>query len=355
MEIPLPHAVFSGPNVWEDFEVFLHDKGYLNSKIFILVDANSHENCLPTFLGHCGHIENIEILEIEPGEASKCLEIAQQLWATLAELGAHRKTLLINLGGGMITDLGGFLAATYMRGIPFVNIPTSLLGMVDAAWGGKTGIDFLGFKNQIGTFTFPVAVCLSGEFLETLPDWELVAGFAEMLKHGLIADASHFYELAALLDQGFDAVPQHIIENSAAIKAKIVAADTHEKNLRMLLNAGHTVGHALESLGWMQERDWLHGEAVAAGLLCEGYIAQELGMLTAPSFQILKKVIGQHFPKLPFEEADIPFLLQAIQHDKKSAGATVQLPLLTGIGTVEIVAVDDKDLLVRALNFYRQM
>lgn len=352
MKTPLPHAVFSGPPIWEDFEVFLHDKGFLNSKIFILVDSHTHEHCLPVLLGHCGHIADIEILEIEPGEASKCLEITQQLWAAMAELGAHRKTLLINLGGGMISDLGGFIASTYMRGIPFVNIPTSLLAMVDAAWGGKTGIDFLGLKNQIGTFNFPEAICLSPEFLETLPERELLAGFAEIIKHGLIADAGHFYDATALLETGFEEFPLSLLEKSVTIKAKIVAADAQEKNQRMLLNAGHTIGHALESFGWANNCDWLHGEAVAAGLLCEAFVAHQKEMIALADLQTITQTIVAHFPCLPFDAADFSAIMNVLKQDKKSDGAAVKTPLLTAIGQSEIVTIQDFEVFYPALEYY---
>lgn len=353
MQLPLPHAVFSGPNVWEDFELFLHAQGYLQKKIFVLCDANTHEHCLPILLGNCGFLIDLEILEVDPGEENKCVEVAQQLWEALTELEADRNSLLINLGGGVVTDLGGFVAAVFKRGIPFVNIPTSLLGMTDAAWGGKTGIDLQNFKNQIGTFTYPVAVCLDPEFLETLPARELAAGWAELLKHGIIASKSHFDSLVAYLQSpDFEAVNE-LIADSVAIKAAIVAADVQEQNVRMLLNAGHTIGHALETYGLNHQHNWLHGEAVAAGLLCEAYIAHEMQFLTSQDFQKIAQLVLQYFPILNFPASAIDEIVATITHDKKRRGHQIKMPIVKEIGQASMHNIENFALFNAALHYYR--
>ena len=218
------------------------------SKIFILVDENTHEYCLPTLLGNLETTASFEIIEIEEGEQSKNINTAVQLWEILTEFSADRHSLLICLGGGVVTDIGGFIASTYKRGIPFIYLPTTLLAMADAAVGGKTGIDHLFLKNIIGTFAEPKQIFLFADYLRTLPFPQLKSGFAEMLKHGLIADAGHWQELISIENElSTEKIAPYLLQ-SAELKQKIVQKDFHEKHIRKILNFGHTVGHAVESL-----------------------------------------------------------------------------------------------------------
>ena len=212
------------------------------SKLFILCDENTHEYCLPILLPNMEINCPFEIIEIEAGEEMKTIETATQLWEILTEFEADRKALLLNLGGGVITDLGGFVASTYKRGIKFINLPTSLLGMCDASIGGKTGIDHQFIKNIVGTFALPERIFVFSNFLKTLPFRELKSGFAEMMKHGLIADKKHWDDLINLPEISVEHIQPHI-ETSMKIKENIVHIDYQEKNIRKVLNFGHTIGH----------------------------------------------------------------------------------------------------------------
>ncbi|MGZ5196974.1 MAG: 3-dehydroquinate synthase, partial [Kaistella sp.] len=238
------------------------------SKIIVLVDENTHEYCLPVLLGNLETEIPFEIIEIEAGEDLKTIEIATQLWEILSDFEADRKALMINLGGGVITDMGGFVASTYKRGIRFINLPTTLLGMCDASIGGKTGIDHNFLKNIIGTFAVPEQIFVFPEYLKTLPFPELRSGFAEMLKHGLIADEKHWNDLISIQELSAENIFP-FIETSMKIKQNIVEQDFREQHLRKTLNFGHTVGHALESLFLQQAKPIPHGEAVVLGMIIE--------------------------------------------------------------------------------------
>ena len=242
------------------------------SKLFILVDENTHEYCLPTVLGNLETEIPFEIIEIEAGEELKTIETATQLWEILSEFEADRKSLLLNLGGGVITDLGGFVASTYKRGIPFINLPTTLLGMCDASIGGKTGIDHQFLKNIVGTFAEPQQIFVYPDFLRTLPFVELRSGFAEMLKHGLIADEKHWKDLSSIENLNPESI-YPFIETSMKIKQNVVEIDFKEQNIRKTLNFGHTIGHAVESLFLQANQLIPHGEAVALGMICETHLS----------------------------------------------------------------------------------
>lgn len=247
------------------------------SKVFILVDSNTHIVCLAKFLSHVEFYSPIEIIEIPAGESHKNINTCMQVWRSLRDLSADRKSLVINLGGGVVTDLGGFVASTFKRGIEFINVPTTLLAMVDASVGGKTGVDLDLSKNQIGTISFAKMVLIDPLFLDSLPAHEMRSGLAEMLKHGLIFDRNywnHLKDLKALKLSDLD----QLIHHSVKLKHSIVSKDPNEMGERKFLNFGHTLGHAIESycLENQKQNALLHGEAIAIGMILESYISWAL-------------------------------------------------------------------------------
>lgn len=306
------------------------------SVIFIIADTNTAQHCLPEFLAQLATGVPIEIIEIEPGESNKSIDTCIQVWHALTDLGADRKILIINLGGGVVTDLGGFVASTFKRGIDFINVPTSLLAMVDASIGGKTGVDLGALKNQVGVINNPVAVLIDTQFLETLPAQEMRSGFAEMLKHGLIYDRTYwnnFLDLTGLTTDDIGA----LVHRSAEIKNEVVVQDPAEKNIRKILNFGHTLGHAIESYFLeSRKRAILHGEAVAIGMVLEAHISFEKQLITAEEYAEIKFVIASVFEKVLFTPDDIEGITGLLVHDKKNEFGDVLFVLLEGIGKAVI-------------------
>lgn len=302
------------------------------TQLLILVDENTHEHCLPTLLGNLEIEIPFEIIEIEAGEEMKTLETAAQLWEILTEFETDRKALMINLGGGVITDMGGFIASTYKRGIPFINIPTTLLGMCDASIGGKTGIDHQFLKNIIGTFAQPEQIFVFPEFLQTLPFEELRSGFAEMLKHGLITDESHWSDLISIKEL----TPQNIfpfIERSMQIKQNVVEEDFTERNVRKTLNFGHTIGHALESLFLLKGKPIMHGEAVALGMICETRISFLQDLISEDTSNAIVSNIQKYYPHLDISEFSVEEIVNLMKNDKKNSAGNINFSLITGIGS----------------------
>lgn len=331
---------------------FISEKSF--SKIFILVDENTHEYCLPLFLANLETEISFEILEIEPGEEMKNIQTANQLWEILTEMHADRKALLINLGGGVITDMGGFVASTYKRGIQFINIPTTLLSMCDASIGGKTGIDLMNYKNMVGTFAFPEQIYFYPKFLETLPAKELKSGFAEMLKHGLIADKLHWEELIQI--QSLDALGiEKFIPNSMNIKQEIVNADCFEKNIRKTLNFGHTIGHAIESLCLEDGKPILHGEAVALGMICETHLAYLENLIDEKTSELVIHHIQRYFSFLDISSYDDSKIFDLLLNDKKNVDEKINFSLITGIGSCTFDYQCSTENITKALNFYRKL
>jgi len=331
---------------------FLQEKSF--SKIFILVDENTHEYCLPVLLGNLETDLSFEILEIEAGEEMKNIQTANHLWEILTEMQADRKALIINLGGGVITDMGGFVASTYKRGIQFINIPTTLLSMCDASIGGKTGIDLMHYKNMVGTFTFPEQIFVYPQFLDTLPFKEVRSGFAEMLKHGLIADKKHWENLIQIHKLDVESVIPHI-QTSMDIKQDVVEKDFHEKNIRKTLNFGHTIGHAVESLCLEQGNPILHGEAVAMGMICEAHLAYLEGLVSEQDSTVIIENIQRYYPYLDvsdFKDEDISALLL---NDKKNTESKINFSLLSGIGSCVFDHHCSHKHILKALDFYRKL
>lgn len=311
-------AIFCAP-LRDGFPDWLGRQRY--SRIAVVADSNTRALCLPVLLEQTGlPAADLYIVEIPAGETHKTLSTCEKVWSGMLAAQLDRKALVINLGGGVVGDLGGFCAATFKRGIDFVQAPTTLLSMTDAAIGGKTGIDFQGIKNTIGVFQQPKAVFADPVFLQTLPRRELLSGFAEVIKHALIG-APELLEQIERTEQLSVADCQAYLPASIGVKVRVVAEDPLEKGLRALLNFGHTIGHALESY-WLDSTDPLtHGEAVAAGMICETWLASGDRAYT----QKVCGLIGRFFPHRIIPETAFPRLWQMMQQDKKNAAGAVRI------------------------------
>jgi 3-dehydroquinate synthase len=325
----------------------------LYSKIFIVVDENTSEHCLPYFLSNLATEIEIEIIELEAGEIHKNITTCTEVWGVLSELGADRKSIILNLGGGVISDLGGFVACTFKRGIDFITIPTTLLGMVDAAIGGKNGVDLDHLKNQIGLISEPKAVIIDTQFLTTLPPNEMRSGLAEMLKHGLIFDTEYWNKFKNLTDLNTGHLDE-LIHRSIQIKNEIVLQDINESNIRKKLNFGHTLGHAIEShfLSKNNENTLLHGEAVAAGMILESYLSKEKKLLSQEEYQEIKYIINETFERISFSNEAIKNIISLLQFDKKNAFGEILFVLLDKIGQATINQNIDKSLIYKAFEDY---
>ncbi|RQP13224.1 MAG: 3-dehydroquinate synthase [Chryseobacterium sp.] len=321
------------------------------TKIFFLVDENTHSSCLPVLLPELVTEVPYEILEISAGEEMKTLETTAQLWEILSEFGADRHSLLINLGGGVVSDLGGFIASTFKRGFPFINIPTSLLGMVDASIGGKTGVDLNFYKNLIGTFALPEQICLYPQFLKTLTYIELRSGFAEMLKHGIVASREHWNKLSSTGVLSVESIAPYI-KDSADIKQSIVDQDFRETGIRKILNFGHTVGHAIESYFLKIGKPVPHGEAVAAGMICEAQLAREVCGLHSGEVTEIVTTIDRFYPRLSISEIPMATLIHTMQQDKKNIGSAINFSLPEAIGKCRYNVCADETAVVKALEYY---
>ncbi len=299
------------------------------SRVFVLADTNTARDCYPLLQPQ---LPAHELLTIEAGEAYKTLATCGHVWEWLTTQAADRHALLVCLGGGVVTDLGGFCAATYKRGIACAVLPTTLLAQVDAGVGGKTGVDFQGFKNHIGVFQEPAGVFIDPAFLATLPPRELRSGYAEIIKHTLIADAAAFQQLHGL-DVATVADWTPIIEHSVAIKQQIVDQDPLEAGPRKLLNFGHTVGHALESYLLLQPgREVRHGEAVAAGLICESWLSVQRGLLSSQELVEVEGVVKAAFGKIHFITFETEAIAGFAVQDKKNRADVINCTLLQGLG-----------------------
>lgn len=324
------------------------------SIIFILVDTNTHNDCLPRFMERLESNDVIvEVMEIPEGEDHKTIDICMGVWEALSEYGADRKSLLINLGGGVVTDLGGFVASTYMRGIPYINFPTSLLAMVDASVGGKTGVDLGALKNQVGVINEGKIVGIDTEFLNTLPQNQMVSGFSEMLKHGLIYDKEYWNILTHLENVDISELDT-LIYDSVIIKNKIVSQDPTEQGLRKTLNFGHTLGHAIESY-FLENADkppLLHGEAIAIGMVLESYISTKVCGLSKSDLNSIVSGIFKSFSKVNIEKNDINVVLELLKFDKKNSHGKINFVLLEGIGKPKIDCEVKNQTILEAFEYY---
>ncbi|MBZ4652542.1 MAG: aroB [Proteiniphilum sp.] len=322
-------------------------------KLFILTDANTHRHCLPLLNGVSQISEAREIV-IPADDTHKTITTLSGVWEQLTTEGATRHSLLINLGGGMVTDLGGFAAATFKRGIRYINIPTTLLGAVDASVGGKTGINFGGYKNEIGSFYPSEFVIISADFFRTLTQQALLSGYAEMIKHALIHSAADLDKLLHFpLDPPDYGQLNEMVFRSVSIKRQIVEKDPFEQDIRKALNLGHTTGHAFESHALRSGKPVAHGYAVAWGLIVELYLSHRICRF--PKEKLLKTVrfIREQYGAYPISCDHYEQLYAIALHDKKNRGGVINFTLLSEIGNVQIDQTADKSLFFEALDFYR--
>lgn len=338
-------VIFEKEN-FEQLSAFLSQSKY--SQYFILVDENTKIYCLPEIKTL---LENLKIpfieLSVAAGESSKSLEVCGVLWSALTKNEADRKSLLINLGGGMITDLGGFVASVYKRGINFINVPTSLLAMVDASVGGKCGIDFENFKNQLGVFNEPEKCFIQPVFLSTLPEQELISGYAEVLKHSMISNQLDAYELGNIRKIPTD----EIIEKAIVTKAIIVQQDPFERGERKKLNFGHTIGHAVESYFLQHKKAIPHGYAVVVGMACELFISVRLKLIR---YQVAEEYVRvmSFFPKVNFRKEEIEQIMPFLKQDKKNENGQLKFTLLNGKNSAIIDQEVEQRLIEESLEHY---
>ncbi len=339
-----------GPNVLPELARLLASPAV--GQVVVVVDANTVTQCLPLLEPYLP--AGYRVVEIPAGEEYKTLATCETLWAELTEHRADRHAVVVNLGGGVVTDLGGFAAAVYKRGVRFVQVPTTLLAQVDASVGGKTGVDFMGFKNQLGVFQEAAAVFIDPTFLQTLDLRQLKSGYAEVVKHWLIADADAFARNRYVGIMVDDWTP--VIEESVALKQRIVAQDPLETGLRKLLNFGHTVGHALESYLLQQPgREVLHGEAVAAGMVCEAWLSHHKGLLSALELDRIETFLFSVFEKIQFVFLETEAIADYARQDKKNSGTVINCTLLEGIGRGVYDQAVTLDEIEQALRYYHRL
>ena len=314
---------------WEEFSRFISDRKY--STVFILVDENTHEHCYQKIKSQLSFEH--QLIQIDAGEENKTIATCNLVWKKLLASGADRKSLLINLGGGVIGDLGGFCAATYMRGIHFIQVPTTLLSQVDASVGGKLGVDLEHYKNMVGVFQDPQMVWVSTSFLSSLPANELRSGYAEVIKHCLIADKAQWQTL-----QQYESPTEikdwtNVVTDSIRIKNKVVTQDPYEAGLRKILNFGHTIGHAIESLLLNTKHKLLHGEAIAQGMILESQLSHTKGHLTKEELHEITSYIQKIYP--PFDESliDVHQLITKASKDKKNFAGEIRMASIDQIGS----------------------
>ena len=320
------------------------------STIFILVDENTFEHCYPKFIPNLETNRPIEVIEIESGEINKNLETCIGVWNAITELGGDRKSLMITLGGGVITDLGGFVASCFKRGIDFVNIPTTLLSMVDASVGGKTGVDLGVLKNQIGLFANPEMVIVDTDYLTTVTEREIKSGTAEIIKYGITYDVK-------LLDDIKEHKQLHIndlIYRSIEIKNEVVLEDPKEKSLRKILNFGHTLGHAIESF-YLESEDkenLTHGEAIAIGMVCESFMSSKLLGFPTEKVNEVKEIVLSIYDRITLLKEDYSAIMELLKHDKKNVNGQVNFVLLNDYEDYKLDCKVPEDLIIESMEFY---
>ncbi|MDE7153566.1 MAG: 3-dehydroquinate synthase [Muribaculaceae bacterium] len=327
------------------------------ANVAVIVDSNVHDAVIPRMQEESETIRNATIVVVKPGEDHKTTDTLTEIWDKLTSAGVTRSSLLINMGGGVITDMGGFAASTFKRGIPFINIPTTLLGAIDASVGGKTGVNFNGLKNQIGAFAEAETVIVSSTFFKTLPDSELWSGYAEMIKHGLLASKTDFDSLLAydLTDRNYDRMLT-LMEQNVAVKSNIVAADPTEKGIRKALNLGHTAGHAFEELAMERHAPLSHGYAVIFGLLVELILSKNLLGFPETEVSRLAEYIKKHYGVFRITPDEYDRVIALMHQDKKNFTTdTINFTLLTDVGKTEINQTVSEDEIRRALDEYHEL
>lgn len=321
------------------------------SRLVVLTDSNTKNHCLSLVSGVLP--SDTVYISVESGEIRKNLETCTAIWSEMTDVALDRKALMLNLGGGVITDMGGFCASLYKRGIRFINMPTTLLSQVDASVGGKLGVDFNGLKNHLGVFNEPETVLIAPEFLKTLPPAELRSGYAEVLKHGLIRDKAYFAKLKSENWESQDW--ESLIRHSVGIKKAVVLADPKEAGLRKILNFGHTIGHAFESYFLDSENHLLHGEAIALGMICEGFLSfQKIGF-SYEELDLLTKTMFQIYGKVEFSENHLNPILDLCLQDKKNEGSTLLFSLLNSIGDCTYNIAVNREEIREAILYYHNL
>lgn len=328
---------------------------YPKDKVFLVTEQNCNALCVPR-ISHTPGFDNFKKVVIPSGEENKKLSSVEKIWLFLSQNGADRKSLVVNLGGGMLTDLGSFAASTLKRGMDFVNIPTTLLAQVDASVGGKTGFNFNGLKNEIGVINQPNSVLIDTLFLETIDNPNFRSGYAEMIKHGLINSVTHLEEVRNF-DPGnidYDSL-RGIIARSVAIKDDFVFRDPNERNIRKALNFGHTIGHAFESFALSSGHPILHGYAVAFGIIAELYLSYKVCGLPLSVLNDLSAWLLNVYGNMSLDAGEYEMLYRLMTHDKKNEGKRINFTLIPAIGEVAINQNCSKELVFEALDYFRQL
>ena len=325
-----------------------------HDRIFVLTDETTQQLCWPK-IKNFKALKNSTPIIIKATDTHKNLDTLSQVWQALSNGGATRHSLMINLGGGMVTDLGGFAASTFKRGIDFINIPTTLLAMVDASVGGKTGINFGGLKNEIGVFSDSRFVIINTQFLDTLDHDNICSGYAEMLKHGLISDERTWAELVTFdLDTPDLSLLQRMVAESIKVKERIVEADPHEHGIRKALNLGHTMGHAFESFAMRRGTPILHGYAVAYGLISELYMSARKTAFPTDRMHQTVRFIRENYGTFNITCDDYPTLIELMHHDKKNTSGIINFTLLGNVGDIRINQTANEEEIKEALDFFRE-
>jgi len=350
----ISNTLYSGEQGWERLRDII--LAYSKSGIYILVDENTRLLCLPLLRGKCPGLENALVIEVPGSESNKTIASIEKIWLQLVDGAAVRNSLMICLGGGVITDIGGFAASTYKRGMNFIHIPTTLLSMVDAALGGKTGVNLNSIKNQVGVFAPPKAVFIFNEFLSTLPSRQILSGYAEMLKHAMIDSEALFARLISLSSPEQISNEQDILE-SAAVKMKVVTEDLDEKGIRKVLNLGHTIGHAIEAYSQKHDSDpLLHGEAIAIGLVCEAFISVQMFGMPENDLKRLVNQVNRVYPHYRLKSQSSQELLAYMTHDKKNSSVSkLNFSLIRTIGQPVYDQYPGEKLILESLHFYMNL
>lgn len=323
-------------------------------KLFVITDDVTVQKCLPEIKDVCEE-KHIRKITIKSSDVNKNIETLAYVWKHLGDMGATRHSCVINLGGGMVTDLGGFAASTFKRGLNFINIPTTLLAMVDASVGGKTGINFNGLKNEVGVFCNSKTVIINTVFLKTLDKYNICSGYAEIIKHGLISNSVMWKELMNfdLFENNLSEL-QRMLADSIEVKERIVEADPNECGMRKALNFGHTVGHAFESFGMKKNKPILHGYAVAFGLVCELYLSVIKAGFPVDKMRTTVKYIKENYGNFVFTCDDYESLFDLMTHDKKNIAGMINFTLLEDIGNIKIDQTASKEDIFESFDFFRE-
>jgi len=321
------------------------------SKLVVLTDANTLQYCLPEVKNALP--STTSYISVKPGEIHKNLETCSKIWKEMTDLALDRKALMINLGGGVIGDMGGFCASIYKRGIRFINMPTTLLSQVDASVGGKLGVDFQGLKNHLGVFNEPETVIIAPQFLKTLPHPELRSGYAEIIKHGLIYDSAYYKSLKTTNWENQSWT--NLIQKSVDIKKEVVTADPKENGLRKILNFGHTIGHAFESYFLDTSNHLLHGEAIALGMIAEGYLSFKKSGLSKDELDDLTQTLLKVYGKTHFGLDQLDPILDLCIQDKKNEGNTLMFSLLKSIGDCTYNIPVSREEIRDAIRYYHEL